>query len=266
MSWKRIKTFLIILFLIINLYLFFSNDNIRLKSETEFDNEYLSKTVQLINKNFNIEINDDIFPSEIENLKMIDVDNIMFSQTFKKNIKYTESGSGFCIQYSTNTVSYSENNARTEMESFLSKMGIDNDSYKLSFENSDDGLVCIADEYINGYPLFSGKIKAVFSSKKIDITGQWYINKSDSLKEADTSVKMADISGVLIDASSLAASDSSLSAKSFTDFSYGLYVASYDENVISKTATAVPCYMIVTDVGSIYYYDAVNGILLKQED
>ena len=47
---------------------------------------------------------------------------------------------------------------------------------------------------------------------------------------------------------------------------YGYFVGYHDENVITKSASAIPCYMIETDFGNKYYYDAYNGNFLKQED
>ena len=44
------------------------------------------------------------------------------------------------------------------------------------------------------------------------------------------------------------------------------FVSYYDENAVSKSASAIPCYMIETDSGLKYYYDVLNGNLLKQED
>ena len=266
MSWKRIKTFLIILFAVINIYLILSTGGIRFRSVTEFDEKNINKTVDVIEKNFSVTIDKKLIPREIDNLKVIDVDNILFSKSFRDNNNITETGHGFKVTYKTNTASYTENTAMTEMKSLLQRYGIDEGTYKIKFNMSDEGLLCSVYQYVKSYPVFNGKISALFSSNKIAVSGQWYIPKTNDVKSKDTSLKMADLSGVLLDVSSSSTENKDLSFNKITYFDYGYYVSSYDESVISKTATAVPCYMFKTDIGSIYYYDAENGILLKQEE
>ena len=57
-----------------------------------------------------------------------------------------------------------------------------------------------------------------------------------------------------------------LTGKEITNIQYGYYVSYYDENAVSKSASAIPCYMVITDSGYKYYYDAINGKSLKQEE
>lgn len=248
------------------MYLVFSTDVLKMRSTTNFDTENVSNTVEVVKNNFGISIDEDDIFSEIQNLNIIDVDNIIFTQKFSSKYNPELTSSGFEVNIVTTTSSYNEDNARREMVSVLNNMGIDESTFTLYFDNTDSGLVCTVTEHINKYPIFNGKIKAVFSSQNIKMSGSWFLVKTKSVESSDTSIKMADICGVLIDMAALSSSDSSKIPSVVTQIDYGYYVGSYDENVVSKTASAVPCYMIATDIGSKYYYDATNGILLKQED
>ncbi|MBQ4527596.1 MAG: hypothetical protein II998_05950 [Clostridia bacterium] len=272
MSWKRIKTFLIILFLLINIYLISSTNGFKLKSVTEFDVDNISKTVNVIYNNYGIRIDTTDIPKRITNLNIINVDNIMFSEEFVDKYEFSKNAHGFSFSIATDTFSYNEKNAAEEIREVLDTMGIAGDSYKLEFKITDIGLLCTVYEYVDVYPLFNGRIEAHFSSREIKISGNWYFSQTESLEAKDTSLRMTDISGVLVDMAYTAyeqtiKSDASADMpKAVKSIEYGYYVSSYDENVISKSASAVPCYMIETDLGSKYYYDVVNGNLLKQED
>lgn len=269
MSWKKIKTFLILLFLLINLYLIYSTSGsiMRIYSVTTVDEATISKTVDIISNNYNISIDKKLIPSKIDNLNNIDVTNYIYTDDIK-NSKYEIRASGalFNVSVSTKTYSYNETNARKELVDILSHMGIAEQTYKLSFSKSDTGLVCIADEYVSGYHILNARIRAEFTPTLIALQGQWYFPHSTDVKSQDTSMRMSDVTGVLVDTAGRSAQNTQNPPKSVSKIKYGYFVSYYDENAVTKTASAIPCYMIETDNGSKYYYDASNGKFLKQED
>ena len=121
-------------------------------------------------------------------------------------------------------------------------------------------------EKIKSYPIFNGRIEAVFSSAVISMNGTWYISGTSNVESDDKSMRMADITGVIVNMASESANGRSGVPGKITSINYGYFVSSYDENTVSKSASAIPCYLIGADNGSKYYYDASNGKLLKQED
>lgn len=268
MSWKNIKTFLIILFLIINAYLIFSQYGFDFKSsgKTYVDEKSLSDTISIIQKNYNIEIENKTVPYEINNLGIIDVTNIIYTDKFKNSdYAFKTNGSFFEAEIETNTYSYNEINAGEQIIKVLNTLGIEKDFYNLDIKKSDEGLVCTVYEKLSPYPIFNGKIKAVFAPKKISLKGSWHIAEKDALKKTESPAEMAKITGVIIDMASKAGKDNTDGLK-ITNIEYGYFVSSYDENTASKTSSAIPCYMLKTSDNIKYYYDALNGKQLKQEE
>jgi len=267
MSWKNIKTFLIILFVIINTYLIFSINGFDFKkSDTSYINKNaLGDTIDIIKNNYNVILDEAIVPESFENIGIIDVTNIIYTDKFLNSpYNFKKENTKFEAEIKTETFSYNETNGQIQITKILEDIGIEKNSYTLDIKKSDEGLVCFVNEVLPPYPIFSGNIKAVFAPSKINIKGNWYI--TDIINQ-NTNIpsKMAEITSVIIDMAQKEASGDGerINIKSVE---YGYYVSSYDENSVSKSLSAIPCYYFETDKGSKYYYDALNGKTLKQED
>ncbi len=267
MSWKKIKTFLILLFGIINLYLIISTSGsvVRFNSVTVVDKDIMKKTASVISSNYNITFNESKVPLKIHNLNIIDVTNYIYTDHLYANEKYNPeiSGNVFSFVVKTDTYSYNESNARSELEKVFSSLGIKGEDYNLIFKKSDTGLVGTATGFVSGVPILNSRIRAEFDTKKITVSGTWYLPGTDDIKSTDNTLRMVDITGVLIDA---AARSPQPDTTSFDEITYGYYVSSYDENAVTKISSAIPCYMIKTNRGLTYFYDALNGKFLKQEE
>lgn len=268
MSWKRIKTFLIILFLLINLYLVLSDSGnlFGSKTSTRIDEKSITQTVDILADNYNIKLDKSIFPTSIDNLNNIDVTNYIYSEEItNSDYNISVSGAKFSSVIETDTYSYNETNAKKEFVALLSSLGIKEGTYKLYFYKTDAGLACYAQGYIDKYPLFNSSISALFGSRRIAFGGQWYLSNAENIELTNDTIQMCAPSSVLIDAAERATTTETPS-NSFEKISYGYFASYYDEYQLSKTASAIPCYVIETDIGSKYYYDALNGNFLKQED
>lgn len=267
MSWKNIKSFLIILFLIINLYLVFSQYGFNFKS-SDFcyvNKKTLSDSISIIKKNYNVIADKAIVPEKVKKLGIIDVTNIIYTKKFEKSgYGFKTNGANFEVQIETDTYSYNETNAKLEFVKILSDIGIDKGTYKLSVKKTDIGLVCTAMAVVEPFHIFNASISAVFAPQKINLHGSWYLAEKDVLEENKRKEEMADIAAVLIDVAALC-TKSEGGKTEIEDIEYGYYVSSYDENSASKTSSAIPCYKIKTDAGIKYYYDSLTGKLLKQE-
>lgn len=267
MSWKNIKTFLILLFIIINTYLVFSTDGFFQKPTVTYVDKSTIKDVAIVVKNnYNISLSANIVPKKVTNLKNIDVTNIIYTDALKKSgFDFEINGASFEVKIKTQTYSYNEDNAKKQVSDILEKLGIKNDNYKISTYKSDKGIVCNINQAISEYPIFNSKIKAVCASSEIKLYGTWYVTDIKKEKELITASKMTDITSVIIDVADKCNKSDGTQVK-ITQIGYGYYVPSYDENIVSKTSPAIPCYMIKTDEGLKYYYDATNGKPIKQED
>ena len=266
MSWKNIKTFLILLFVIINAYLIFSTNGMIFKKSTVtyFNKDTIEDAAKVAKTNFNVSLSADIVPTQVKNLKNLSVTNLIYTDKFK-NSDYNPTiiGAGFEINIKTNTFSYNEKNAKEQVEKILDEIGISKETFVLKSYKADEGLVCNASQVIGDYPLFNGRIKAVCVSSKITVSGTWYITETHA--KANPLAKMADLTSVIIDAADrFEKSDGSKTV--ITSVDYGYYVTSHDESIVSKSSPAIPCYMVKTDGGLKYYYDATNGKAIKQED
>lgn len=267
MSWKKIKSVLILLFLLINLYLIISTSGsvVRFNSVTIVDSDTLKKTSSVVSANYGITFDQTKVPLKIQNLNIIDVTNYIYTDhsAADKKYKFTLDGNVFGFNVSTNTYSYNEGNARTEFESIISNLGIKKEDYRLTFRKGDTGLVGTATGVVAGVPILNSRIIAEFDTKNITVSGTWYLPGTNEIKSNDNTLRMVDITGVLIDAA-----DRSLETKtkSFDKITYGYFVSSYDENAVTKISSAIPCYMIETNNGLTYFYDALNGKFLKQEE
>ena len=268
MSWKNIKTFLILLFIIINTYLILSANKPLFKNEniTTVDKETISDVAKIIKNNYNVILKPDIVPTQITNLRNIDVTNIIYTDELKNSeYKFKVNGAGFEADIKTDTFSYNEEIAREQIVKILQDIGIEDNSYTLKCYKDDEGLICMVNQFFSGFPVLNGRIKAVCISSKITIQGAWYITNAEDEKNIETSLKMTDVTSVIIDAAG-ACSRSDAAPVKIESVDYGYYVTSYDENVVSKSSSAIPCYLVRTDSGLKYYYDASNGKTIKQEE
>lgn len=268
MNWKNIKTFLIILFLIINIYLIYSQYglNFRFSNASYINKDTLNDSISIIKNNYNIKLNRTIIPEKITKLGIIDVTNIIYTDKFEKSgYNFETKGATFKAHIETETYSYNETNAKSQFINILNNIGIEKQSYAFDVKKTDEGLVCTAKALIGPYDIFNARIKAVFTPKKINLSGTWFVAENGALEKNKKNDEMADIPSMLIDMANWCA-DSDASQKIITDFSYGYYVSSYDEKSASKTSSAIPCYMLKTDEGIKYYYDSLNGKRLKQEE
>ena len=268
MSWKRIKSFLIILFLLINILLIVSSDSIFfLPSWTKFNRNVINGTIDILDRNYGISVAEDVIPSYVGVIDNVDVTNIIYTREFDNISELRSNKSTFYGELITDVYSYNEQNSLKEIKLILERLNIDKDSYKIDVKKIDKGILCNVYEYVGKYKFFNANIKALFTPGKIKISGQWYIVQNKEPRNfIINNTNMADITGVLLDLASISASDKDQKFSEITGIKYGYHLSYYDINTATKTAPAVPCYMIETDIGSEYYYDAISGLLIKQEE
>lgn len=261
MNWNKTKNFLIVLFSLINLYLIIrtSSTVLNFKPATKVNSEAVSDTVNILKKNYGIEIDKDIIPVKTVNLNNIEVENIIYTEKFNSSdINFSLDGSRFFASVKTDGTE-TKSDIKNEAESFLDKIGIRNGYYKLEFSNSDHK--CSAVGTVSNYKIYNNIITFEFNGSQMNVDGQWYIPQTKNVYAHDSSHKMSEITNVLIKA---APEISENNHKSIVKIDYGYCVSIIDSSTVNKSASAVACYVIQTDGDFKYYYDALNGKMINR--
>lgn len=262
MNWNKTKNFLIVLFSLINLYLIIrtSSTVLNFKPATKVNSDAVSNTVNILKKNYGIEIDKDIIPIKTVNLNNIEVENIIYTEKFNSSgINFSLDGSRFFTSVRTDRAE-TKSDIKNEAKSFLDKIGIRNGYYKLEFSDSQPQKCC-AVGMVSNYKIYNNIITFEFNGSQMNVDGQWYIPQTKNVYARDSSHKMSEITNVLIKA---APEISENNHKSIAKIDYGYCVSIIDSNTVNKSASAVACYVIQADGDFKYYYDALNGKMINR--
>lgn len=256
MNWNKTKNFLIVLFSLINIYLIIQTSStvLNFKPTTKISKKSIDNTVNILSKNYGIEIDRNIIPINTVNLMNIDVKNIIYTSDFlKSDIDFDIEGSVFSANKSV--LINSKREAENEAEKLLDNIGIRKGYYDIEFDEN-DYKKCKAVGKVANYIIYNNVINFEFGSKIMSVSGMWFIPQSKKVYSREKNRKMAEITSVLIEAApEIKANNHNLISK----IDYGYYVSLIDSNTVSKSASAVACYVLKTDNDSKYYYDALNG-------
>lgn len=245
MNWEKLKTFLIILFIILNIFLIFvmhidNSKNINISDET------ISNTIKVLENN-NILIDKAIIPKKIVSLNAIELKNVVFGSKFPKSYQKNADKS-FSIMLDANIKSASD------IKKILSNAGIDKNAEIVY--NEDTSRVNLK---IRNYYIFDIGLDIKETNGKTVISGNWYINQTRPKKNNNVS-EIIPITGILIEFANQVKSDNIIEVKSIT---LGYYIPESKRNLDNINTTATPCYRINTSDNKSYFYNARNGEYLK---
>ena len=168
MNWKSIKTFLIFLFLIVNIFLIFLT--IQMNNAQKLNDNDISETITLLKKN-NISIDSNIIPRVPSESDIIHLTDIYFAGNLNiPDIQRTETGVEIKLPFE-NSDSSSLEDAINET---LKKHGFDTKNIKLS--KSDNQYIMTY--YVDGIPVFNNNLTISVSDNELALTGTWYVNES----------------------------------------------------------------------------------------
>ncbi|MBR5518885.1 MAG: two-component system regulatory protein YycI [Clostridia bacterium] len=262
MEWSKIKTILIWIFVIVNIFLFsmYFRD---MYAGNEISDDVVSDTITVLAKN-NVEITEDVMPRDLTDVKIFNVEKKYNSiSELIENVKKTSSGNGIayfndenvsvrgrnftCTVNSNGNVSDTEDHAEEELE----KTGLLSDV---------DYSVRKSGEYVYFYLkhdnmiFFDSYIRVKCTNKGIqEIYGNnWYCDKITEGSMAQT-ISPAQ---VLID---FAVQMQFEQKVKITKVEAGYYIGNREESV---RVTAFPVWEISVSDGSVYYYDRRNGDLV----
>ena len=258
MEWGKIKTILICIFAVVNIFLLYVyfGDAYTGKS---INSDMIENTVKILNEN-NIDVDENIIPKTYENVKVCSVENKF--KDINSMLEYIWKSCGEDIIYGFNKnnvvvtnntfeceLDLSKDNGITEknVEKELEKCGL-LDFGKYTKSNSGNSIFFYT-EY-EGMSFFDSYIRVDFKNGKIaKIYGtNWLFDK---VYEENMAKSISPVE-ILVDF----ASEYSGSSVKITDMQSGYYIG---ERSATVKATASPVWEISLSDGNKYYYDIRTG-------
>ena len=252
MNWKTIKTFLIFLFLAVNIFLLALN----YKSYTmaKLSDSTISDTLTILEKN-NIKVNGDVIPRDAAELDNIRLTNLYYSTiaaSFKSNIKFAENGEIDLVLPAHNMPK-----DKADISEFIIKTlsihGFDTENIAIS--NSDN--VYALTYNVNNLPVFNNKITVTPKDNKLYLNGTWYVNEKESTYTGSSTGHIYATSAL----TELISHPSRNSGETLTvtsiDTGYYADVSQGSENI--KIISAYPCYRLTTSGDKVYYYSITDS-------
>lgn len=230
MNWERMKSFLIVLFVAINIFLiaFMLNS---VSNTNTVSKTIVADTVSILGSN-NIYIDSNIIPLSTDNPGSFEVTPVNVSTTY------------------TSSKNITDKNAKGEIKKALKSVGIKD--YAIS--RNSDGTYCIGQKAY-GHFIFDSSVVIKINGNTITLEGKWYTPRSkSSAKDGD----MLPVTSVLIDFMNNPQRDAALH-NSISSISIGYCVPAHDSGADYISMTAVPCYSITTSNGASFLYEATSG-------
>ena len=241
MNWGKLKSFLIILFLLINIFLIVSMI-VTDKVKTTIPNETIQDTVNILKRN-GILIEPSIIDNTVKNVHDITLKPITKSDNF--------TGKLIAGDLNTFEMNFSKKVSNTEeMKNILSDASIKDYNVEKEFS---DGFGTVLQK-TGGYTIFDTLIEVESNGAGSRIMGEWYevITKPKKDKNYDNIVILPSI---LINY--ISNKERPVGEQKITDIEYGYYVT--NKNSDSVIYTAIPCWRIEVDNAMNFYYNARNG-------
>ena len=241
MNWGKLKSFLIVLFLIINVFLIVSMF-ISYKVKTTISDETIQNTVSILKRN-DIIVDPSIIDNAVKNVHDITLKPITKSDNF--SAKFT------LKDYNAFEMTFSEKISDTdEMKKILSNASIKDYKIEKEFSNG----FGIVSQKAGGYTIFDTTVEVESNAAGTRVMGEWYeiITKPKKNKDFDNIVILPSI---LINY--ISNSQRPEGEQKITDIEYGYYVT--NKNSDSVIYTAIPCWRIEVDSAMNFYYNARNG-------
>lgn len=263
MNLGRVKTFLIILFLGINIFLVASHI-----SSTRFaiDDKTIEDTISII-KEYGITIDKDTVFRYTVNLRNVDANNVLYSDAFKKKNKdhrFSFDENSFAASFKAKGIlKKNDREIKNHVISRLEDYGFSTDhmefgSMRKTSEGKSFNIYC----KIKKYQIFDNRITVNIDDNSFDVKGMWYEPTTNDISMNSHSRKTVYITSVLMDLTDNPDAKKNLPF-TITDIDYGYLSGSIYGSGGHVTATALPYYRIKDNKGNVYYYDASNGKYFK---
>lgn len=258
MSWERVKTVLIFLFLAINIFLvtfMFMGIN----QTTEIDRTTVLGTVKVLSSG-GITVDADIVPTSIPKYDNVDVYNLALDDAFKekagKSLKLTDSEFEFFYDYDVSKVD--EANIDKTVKGILKDLSIDTKCVVISHSGQGDKLYAKVRYEDDNMKFYEPYIAFYKENGGFKVKGYWFTPKTDIQKSKTRGQDMAYITSILVDfMSNTDRGENESQIISGIDIGYS--VQNYNTGSVHMSVPAVPAVKIATDDGCEYYYNARTG-------
>ncbi len=256
MSWDRVKTVLIFLFLAINIFLV-AYMLMSISETTQIDHSTVVGTVNVLRSN-NITVDEDIVPTSIPKYDNIDVYNVAMDDEFKTRAgeKLKVNNSNFELFYNYDVSNVNADNIDKTVKNILKELAIDTDCIEVA-HSENGGVLWARARYVeDGIALYEPYITFKKADGGFDISGYWFVPREEIKKSS--SGDMAYITSILVDF--ITNADRNADEKCIiSGIDIGYSVQNYDTGVAHMSMSAVPAVRIVLDSGEKYYYNARTG-------
>lgn len=245
-NWEKLKTFLIVLFAVLNVFLI-AFTLVQNSKYSVISDETVSDTVKIL-KSKNINISADKIDRKQVGLNVISLKNAVVSHNFPSGFT-REDEKTFSAETSGSL------NSEGDVKRVLSSVGINGDTEIILNEKS-----AVVNLKVGGFPVFDVSLTLTEQNGKVKISGSWYSAESKPKKSSDKS-DIVSLTGILIDFSNIAQFDGEISVDKIE---LGYYISESNRLLERLNVTAAPCWKISSSDGKCYYFNARNGEFLKQ--
>ncbi len=276
MDWSKAKSWLIVLFAALNVFLIIMLVSAVRHSST-VDKNTILKTVSVLKEN-GIEVTASQIPDKIPRLNSVEVKNAVsskeefalrvlkdgfekqganryVSKTKTKTLSFEQSKFIYAdFAPSDNGLNITKKTAPSAAISFLNEIGITTDSAVYETVLTDSGFCVNFSQKLDKYPLFDSHIEVKLSEKGVlSAEGNWFVPSydQDNVKSAASRVSSAASAAIEFISNEQRIKNGS---DKISEISLGY--AAGDEEEYRALATAVPVWQIKTTDGNVYYFDA----------
>ncbi len=245
MNWEKLKTFLIVLFSLINVFLIASLI-LMTQRGNPISEETIRDTVDILSEN-GITLNEKHIPRPQKAMENIQLTAMAYTDTFPKSAMRDADGT-FTLSY--NTVAKSNRDVKKLLSnSELTLPG-------LTFDKEFSDGTTYAHQEVSGYEIFGAYLEARTTSDGTQLKGIWYSPLSEPVR-SDSTGDVVPITSILIEF--ISNPNRPDGEQTIIDIQYGYHIPSYDSGVTHLTVTAVPSWRILLSGGEQFYYDARTG-------
>ncbi len=258
MNWERIKTFLIIFFVLLNLFLI-GVMLLSFHTSTSVSDETIRDTVDILAAN-QIGLDPSLIPRSVENLQNFDVRSAATDSSFPGAASMDENGR-FSYQVSCGQ-QVTLKNARSVAGQLLKEADIQKYAQIGQPQQQADGSIrVVVGQKIRRYWVFNSVVTMDFRGDTAAVSGLWY--HPETMPYAGGGGRdLVYVTSILVD---FINNPDRPPATTITEIAFGYRVSDYDSGLTHKTIPAVPCYRIITDDGSAYDYNARTGEYFAKE-
>lgn len=255
MNLGKVKSFLILLFLGINIYLVVT----LFLSTRFFENTDAVTNCASLLESRGIVLKAETVPKYTVNLKGIDTRNAVYAISALQSDDVVRDGNRFVFEADAASVGVGElKKAEKPLKRHLKSMGFKTKHMRFSYSKDTVLISCHA----NDFAVFDSYMTVTKKGDRLQFEGTWFEPLTDDVRSNTRSRNTVYITSVLMNMSQ---NEDIMKNAPFeiTDISYGYLAHKPYGGGSHTTATALPYYRIKDNKGNTYYYDAQSGAYLK---